>query len=277
MPNKKMMSVVGAVVAVALVAAGIAWIVREKEENHFLTLYGNVDVRQVVLGFRVGGRLTAMYPEEGDLVSPDTLLAKLDARIYEEQLTQAQERVNALEAQLASLKRKQERRSDLVDSGTVSQEEYESLDLEIRALEASLRQAVAASGEAAIRVEDTELYTLKEGVVLSRIQEPGAMVGVGEPVYTVTIPKPVWVRTFVAEPHLGRLKPGMAAQVVTDTPTNPVYEGQVGFISPVAEFTPKSVETTSLRTDLVYQVRIVVTQPDEGLRQGMPVTVKIPL
>jgi HlyD family secretion protein len=51
----------------------------------------------------------------------------------------------------------------------------------------------------------------------------------------------------------------------------------VGFISPRAEFTPKSVETVELRTDLVYRLRIVITDPDEGLRQGMPVTINIPV
>jgi HlyD family secretion protein len=69
----------------------------------------------------------------------------------------------------------------------------------------------------------------------------------------------------------------MEAEVYTDTYRGKVYKGKVGFISPVAEFTPKTVETTELRTDLVYRVRIYVDNPDQGLRQGMPVTVELPL
>jgi HlyD family secretion protein len=65
----------------------------------------------------------------------------------------------------------------------------------------------------------------------------------------------------------------MPAEVHTDTPENPVYQGRIGFISPIAEFTPKSVESPDLRTDLVYQLRVVIDNPDRGLRQGMPVTV----
>jgi HlyD family secretion protein len=77
----------------------------------------------------------------------------------------------------------------------------------------------------------------------------------------------------VPEPQLGRIYPGLPVLVYTDTSPETPYEGQVGFVSPQAEFTPKSVETTSLRTDLVYRIRVIVANPDKGLRQGMPVTV----
>ena len=67
----------------------------------------------------------------------------------------------------------------------------------------------------------------------------------------------------------------MRALVYTDTNPNKPYEGQVGFISPIAEFTPKQVQTRELRTDLVFRLRVVITKPDKFLRQGMPVTVKL--
>ena len=86
--------------------------------------------------------------------------------------------------------------------------------------------------------------------------------------------KPVYVRAYVGEPDLGRIVPGTAVRVRSDS-SDKVYRGQVGFISPRAEFTPKTVETTDLRTDLVYRLRVLVEEPDEGLRQGMPVTVHL--
>ena len=86
-----------------------------------------------------------------------------------------------------------------------------------------------------------------------------------------------WLAAFVSERDLGRIYPGMPAEVHTDTPGGKIYKGQIGFISPVAEFTPKTVETTQLRTDLVYRLRIIVENPDRFLKQGMPVTVKLPL
>ena len=95
----------------------------------------------------------------------------------------------------------------------------------------------------------------------------------GQPVYTLAVDNPVWVRTYVAEPDLGRIYPGQQATVSTDTGDS--YQGQIGFISPQAEFTPKNVETTQLRTDLVYRLRVIVDNPDQGLRQGMPVSIVI--
>jgi HlyD family secretion protein len=69
----------------------------------------------------------------------------------------------------------------------------------------------------------------------------------------------------------------MPAEIYTDTPGGKIYIGYVGFISPVSEFTPKTVETTQLRTDLVYRIRVYAENPDLGLRQGMPVTLKLAL
>ena len=83
------------------------------------------------------------------------------------------------------------------------------------------------------------------------------------------------MRAYIGESSLGRIHPGAKVQVYTDTHPDKPYAGQVGYISPRAEFTPKTVETKELRTALVYRLRIVVTNPDEALRQGMPVTVRL--
>ena len=82
------------------------------------------------------------------------------------------------------------------------------------------------------------------------------------------------MRTYVNERDLGLIRPGMPAAVITDSAPDRPYSGHIGFISPTAEFTPKTVETRELRTDLVYRLRVVVDNPDGGLRQGMPVTVQ---
>lgn len=123
------------------------------------------------------------------------------------------------------------------------------------------------------RLFDADLKAPNDGVVLTRVREPGAIVGAGETIYTLTLVAPVWVRTYVDEPDLGRIRPGQTAEVRTDA--GGVYQGRIGFISPVAEFTPKSVETRSQRTSLVYRLRVIVDEPDSGLKQGMPVTVTL--
>jgi len=111
--------------------------------------------------------------------------------------------------------------------------------------------------------------------VLTRIKEPGSTVKMADPVYTFSVISPVWVRAYVNEPQLGLVTFGMEAEIFTDTKSGKTYKGKVGFISPVAEFTPKTVQTLDLRTDLVYRLRIYVDDPDELLKQGMPVTVKL--
>src|SRR5690606_21642306 len=114
-----------------------------------------------------------------------------------------------------------------------------------------------------------------DGIILTRAAEPGAIVAAGTPVYALSLQNPVWVRAYISEPQLGLIHPGARVKLYTDTRPDVPYDGQIGFISPVAEFTPKSVETPELRADLVYRFRVVVLNPDEALRQGMPVTVRL--
>jgi HlyD family secretion protein len=125
------------------------------------------------------------------------------------------------------------------------------------------------------QLADSELIAPSEGTVLSRVREVGAIVQAGETVYVLSLTSPVWVRTYVAEPDLPRIKPGMDVSVHTDLKGGKVYSGKVGFISTAAEFTPKTVETTELRTALVYRIRVVVNGRSDELRQGMPVTIEL--
>jgi HlyD family secretion protein len=146
---------------------------------------------------------------------------------------------------------------------------------EITQAKADLQRAEAALASAQLRLDDTVLKSPAAGVVLTRAQEPGAVVSAGATILTVSLTSPVWVRAYVHEPDLGKLSPGTKVRVYTDSRPERPYDGQVGYISPRAEFTPKNVETAELRTSLVYRLRVVVENPDEGLRQGMPVTVKV--
>jgi HlyD family secretion protein len=126
-------------------------------------------------------------------------------------------------------------------------------------------------------LKDTEMYAPADGIIRNRISEPGDMASPQTPVFTLALNNPVWVRAYAPETALGKLAPGMAADVSTDSFPGKTYPGWIGFISPTAEFTPKNVETPELRTRLVYQVRIYVCNPQDELRLGMPATVSIPL
>ncbi|MCF8052653.1 MAG: efflux RND transporter periplasmic adaptor subunit [Desulfobacterales bacterium] len=126
-----------------------------------------------------------------------------------------------------------------------------------------------------VRLGDTTLKAPSAGIIQSRLLEPGEMAGPASPVFTLALTDPKWVRAYVPEPDLGLIQLGMRAVIQSDSFPNRNFAGWVGFISPEAEFTPKNVETTDLRTQLVYEARIFVRDSNNLLRLGMPVTVKI--
>lgn len=247
----------------------------EREHPKTLTLYGNVDVRQVELGFRVPGRVETMAFQEGDFVPAGTFMGALDKRPYEDQRAQAAAHVEALQAALTNAKLILERREHLKGTLAVSWEDYENARTSKEGAQANLIEAEAALALTITNLVDTEIYAPSDGSILTRIREPGTIVREADPIYTLSLNSPIWVRAFVTEPQLGLIYFGMPAEVWTDS--NRVYRGHIGFISPVAEFTPKTVETTQLRTDLVYRLRIIADNPDRFLLQGMPVTVKLHL
>jgi HlyD family secretion protein len=238
-----------------------------------LTLYGNVDIRDVNLSFRVPGRISEMRFEEGDRVSASTVLAVLDQDTFQDDKALAEAEVAEAQAVYANAKQSYGRRAELVKTGAVSAALYDSSLAAKDQGEARIETAKAKLSKAETSLGDTELKSPSDGIILTRVREPGSTVQVGQTIYTLALDKPIWVRAYVDEPHLSSLHPGQVAQVVTDG--GKTYQGKIGFISPQAEFTPKNVETPELRTDLVYRLRVIIDTPDESLRQGMPVTVKI--
>lgn len=148
---------------------------------------------------------------------------------------------------------------------------------DIAAARATLDANRAALAIAKKQLADATLYAPADGIIQDRILEPGDMASPQHPVFTLALTNPVWVRAYVPGPQLGKLRPGMRAVVTTDSYPDARYQGWIGFISPTAEFTPKAVETTEVRTSLVYQVRVFVCNPQDQLRLGMPATITIPL
>jgi membrane fusion protein PltH len=127
------------------------------------------------------------------------------------------------------------------------------------------------------QLADARLFAPVDAIVRTRLLEPGEMSSPQRPVFSLAVIDPKWVRAYVSEPDLGKLHPGMKAAIVVDSFPDRRFEGWVGFISPVAEFTPKTVQTEELRTSLVYEVRVFVRDPADELRLGMPATVHLPL
>jgi HlyD family secretion protein len=294
-----------------------------------LTLYGNVDIREVDLAFGTSERISDLLVEEGDRVEAGQVLGRLrteklqaavaaaeaDATAQQEalhrlragsrpeEIGRARALVDAVKALVRYTRLSYERQEKLGQENLASPEEVDQARALADATQGAIKAAeqnyaLTAAGarvediaEAAARLEarrasltlarqqlaDATLASPAAGIVRDRILEPGDMASPQTPALTLALTEPMWVRAYVPEPDLGRVAPGMSAEVRTDSYPHKVYKGWVGFISPTAEFTPKNVETADLRTRLVYQVRIIVCNPRNELRLGMPATVTIPL
>lgn len=314
------------VIVMLIVLGGAVWGYHKYrgENKTTLTLYGNVDIREVTLGFRVPGKLLKLFYDEGDKVKAGDVMAKLDEEPYRNQLASAQAQVDSLRARLKlretgnrpeeiaqarSLVREREatasnaerlfkRAGELLADKGVSLQDHDNAEAnhkeaqarlksardnlalleagfrteDVSQAKADLAQTEAALATANLQLSDTVLTAPSDGIILTRAQEAGAILQSGSSVFTLSLVNPVWVRAYIHEPELGRIHPGMKVEIRTDSPDGKLYRGQIGYISPRAEFTPKTVETAELRTALVYRLRIVIENPDERLRQGMPVT-----
>ena len=324
LPSKKVI-LIGLLVAAG--AAGAWWYKAEHAGPQELVLQGNVEVRQVNLGFKVPGRIETLSVDEGDTVRAGQVLATLEKVYFQdtlaqmraqlgqseanyekmkagnrpEEIAQARALVAEREATLANAKITKNRAETLLKTPAGSQKTFDDALAAERQSDASLNSAREALRlqETGFRKEDialakaqfderkanlqvaerqladSDLIAPSDGTVLSRVREVGAIVQAGETVYVLSLTSPVWVRTYVSEPALGRIKPGMQVSVHTDVPGGKVYSGKIGFISTAAEFTPKTVETAELRTALVYRLRVVVDGRADELRQGMPVTIDL--
>jgi HlyD family secretion protein len=320
--------VVGAGLALLGLVGGAAWWwLNRPAERGPIILTGNVEVRQVNLGFKVAGRIEGLKVDEGDTVAEGQVLAQLEKVYFEdsiaqltaqrdqakanlakmqagnrpEDIAQADANMKEKEATLANAKIALDRADQLLRGAVGTRKAFDDAQATHREAEARLNsarealrlmragfrsedveaaRAQLADRDAALQVAqrqlaDAELTAPSRGVVLSRVREAGAIVAAGETVFVLSLTDPVWVRSYVSEVDLGRVRPGMEVSVRIDTPGAPLLKGRIGFISTTAEFTPKTVETQELRTALVYRIRIIVSDAGDILRQGMPVTVSV--
>jgi HlyD family secretion protein len=316
--------------AAILIAIGVLsgrWLLQMEEHKSGveLTLYGNIDIRDVQPTFNEEERIAEVSVEEGNRVTAGQILARqqtnrLEAQIKEAEAQIAAQRqvVNRLEAgtrqqeieqaraelEAAEVKAKNsrqnfERTQKTAGTGATSEQalddaraqaEVDQAQLKVKekaldlALEGPRKEDIAAAKEKLesfkaslsllkIRLADMTLTAPAAGVIQNRILEPGDMANANRPVFTLALIDPKWVRAYVPEPDLGLINLGMKAKILSDSFPDHTFDGWIGFISPVAEFTPKTVETTDLRTKLVYEVRVYVHDPNDVLRLGMPVTV----
>lgn len=330
--NKKVIAIVLVIIAVVIVGFW-AWKYNNKnQKDNVLTLYGNVDIRQVSFAFEQSGRIEKLLVQEGDKVKAGQVLAALNTNALHIQAKQAQaqlkaqqeaivkqdvgarpEEISQAQAQLASAQaeldktNKNLQRLQILVSSTdgraISQQELDyaksnkdSAEAAVRERQANLeliikgarkedREATKAQYEVTkanldlinYNLTQAELKSPVNAVVRARLQEVGDMTTAQKAVYTLALTDPKWIRVYVNEQDLSSIKMGGTAQVIRDSDPNQPINGKIGYISSVAEFTPKTVQTEEIRTTLVYEVRVYVNDPNDQLKMGQPVTVKVPL
>jgi HlyD family secretion protein len=206
---------------------------------------------------------------EAELAEQQVARLKAVGAATDGQAISQQDLDTALSHQKAALAQAQEARSaaELVILGPRIQD--------IRQAEWLLTSAQAEHALIERQIEESTLRAPVDGVVRARLLEVGDIASPSRAVYTLAITQPKWVRAYAPEARLSQLIPGMTASVTTDAAPNTPIPAKLGYISSVAEFTPKTVQTEELRTSLVYEVRFMVEDPDDHLRLGMPATVHV--
>ncbi|MEJ2367521.1 MAG: efflux RND transporter periplasmic adaptor subunit [Acidobacteriota bacterium] len=231
-----------------------------------------------------------------DMEAAKAWLAELLAGTRPEDIAQVEASLKSAQADLDQLQKDFSRQTALFRRDVISQREYqasqaryevarervqemkERLKLarkgprveQIRAARAKYSAAAALLGIAETHLKDAVLRSPTDGIVLSKSAEPGQFLGAGGTVVTVADLKHVWLRAFINETDLGRVKLGQTVTVTTDSYPGKTYSGRVSFISSEAEFTPKTIQTEAERVKLVYRIKVDVSNPDMELKPGMP-------
>ncbi len=235
---------------------------------------GYVEKREVALGFLVPGRVQELCVDEGQSVQSSQPLARLDPALYHYEAEQSQADVRDKEAQLQLALKDLDRQKNLQLSQTNTPRDYDQAVSVASRAQAAFDLAVARQDEAHYRLQQTTLFSPSDGVITRRLLEPGSLVS-SNPVFSLTLIDPVWIRAYATAEQLRYCNPGTWVKICAEE--HKVYVGQIGYISPQAEFTPKTIHTPELRPNLVYRLRVVVQDPLAGeLRQGIPVTLTLP-
>jgi HlyD family secretion protein len=232
------------------------------------------------------------------------LLSEMERGSRSEEIAQARANRDAAAQRLDDAKRDLDRAAQLREGGAVSQEAFDKARLahdvakslfdsaseQLALVQAGPRReriegqrAQVVQAEAAVRQIEAMMANMTvrstfDGVVTVRHREPGEIVSAGAAVLTVMNPADRWVRIYVPETRIGRMRLGLPAVLTCDTFPGKRYTGEISFIASQAEFTPKTVQTTEERVKLVYAVKVRITGDSAlDLKPGMPVDVTIDL
>ena len=327
---KKIIPIV--ILLIVAVAAGVHYYPRMTKKAapvNQLTLSGNIEAHESLVGFKVQGRVVELPVEEGQQVAQGALLARIDdadlqqrvrmdeaavgvresdlalslAGTRPQEVKAAEQSMIDAKADLAQKKLDNERAEKLFAKDEIAAEERDqaatalkraeaiskaaeqryneaeegSRKEEIAIARANLNEASESLGLSRVNQSYSVLRAPSDGVVTVRQVELGEVVAPGSPVVTLADLDHICLRAYIAETDLGRIHWGQEAIVTTDTYPGKQYHGRISFISPSAEFTPKSVQTYKERVTLVYRIKIEIDNLNHELKPGMPADANIDL
>jgi multidrug resistance efflux pump len=297
-----------AVVVTLSFAAGL-WAYQLRKPAQGLMAAGTIEARDIQVGSLVGGRVTKVHVQEGDAVAAGQPLVSLEPDLLELEIAEQRARVAEARAQLKLVHegpRPEEitrarvewktaeadrvRKESLYLKGITSQQQYESVAeiaatrLEVlREREAGSRKAEIEAAEASLESAERRLaYLLRQreetvvlapaaGLVQTLDLRPGDLVNASQPVATLLEPSQLWIRVYVPETELAKVRRDASAQIFVDGFPGRAFPAKVAEISPKAEYTPRNVQTLDQRTDQVFGVKLVPETAPE-LKPGMAAT-----
>ncbi len=241
----------------------------------------------------------ALQRARAEVAAAEAALAVLEAGARRQELKVAEAVLGKARAEQRFAEEEAARVTSLIERKLASQEQLDQAVLRREVAQAAVRQArqqllllqegprqeeiararaeldatrsVAQTAERQLGY--TRLVSPVSGTISLRQAEAGEVIGAGQAVFKVAeLPRP-WVRAYLNEADLARVRLGQSAQVTVDGLPGRQFNGTLSFIAPDAEFTPKSVETRELRVDLVYRVKIELEDPQGILKLGMPADV----
>jgi len=280
---KKKIPVVLVLIAVVVIALVVSH-KRALRNGDSIKISGNIEITDAELSFRIPGRVDARLVSEGETVKAGQPVARLDSSdlTREVAMRSADEKASFAVIDLARAEEKRltsdfARQKELFEKKVISTREFEVAETSIdvskaktREAEARLEQVKQALGLAEVKLGYATLMSPLSGLVLSHHIEAGEYVVPGTAVVTVGDMEHAWLRGYINESDLGRVKVGQTAKITADTWPGKTFEGKVSFISADAEFTPKNVQTAKERTKLVYRIKVDVPNPKMELKPGMP-------
>lgn len=217
---------------------------------------GTIEVTEVDISSKLAGRIISITREEGETVKSGEVLVRI---AYDELDAQ---RLSVI-ANLNNAKKNMDRVRNLYESGSVSKKDYDNMETMFRMAKAAYEQINAV-------IENAVIASPIDGVVLEKNLEVGEVAFPGTPVLTVADIKDTWIRIYVNEMQLGRVKLGQKAMISVDAFPDKKFAGRVTHISSRAEFTPKTIQTRDERVKLMFAVKIAVPNPMQELKPGMP-------